>query len=417
MALQKHLFYSLIINQNYNYIFAFNSVYKKMTFITVLVSVILFFSCDKKTATVVTPPPAANNIVQFVFTSDQHYGLTKTSFQGASGVDARIVNATLVAKINSLPLVNFPNDGGVKAGQSIRFMDYVISAGDIANREETGIQAATNSWNQFVNDYVNGITLKDQSNNKTTLCVVPGNHDVSNAIGYYKSMLPPIDTQSMIGMYNLMLNPAVPKTLATFNYTTDKVHYSKDLMGIHFMFLNLWPDSSERVWMTNDLAYVNTTTPVFLFAHSIPDVEARFFTNPNGSNNINATDKFENPVPEKLKDGALTINDPAVIEQRAFVNFLKSHTNIKAYFHGHSNFSQYYTWQGPDNNIALNCIRADSPMKGALSVGDETKLSFQVVAIDMTTKNITVRECQYNPIPANPAAAVSWGGSVTFSLN
>ena len=152
MALQKHLLYPLIISQNYNYMFVLNSVYKKLTFITVLVSVILFFSCYKKTATVITPPPAANTIVQFVFTSDQHYGLTKTSFQGASGVDARIVNATLVAKINSLPLVNFPNDGGVKAGQSIRFMDYVISAGDIANREETGIQAATNSWNQFVND-------------------------------------------------------------------------------------------------------------------------------------------------------------------------------------------------------------------------------------------------------------------------
>ncbi len=388
-----------------------------MILIGTLVSVTLFFSCDKKTASVITAPPAVNTIVQFVFTTDQHYGLTKTSFQGSSNVDAKIVNAALVSKINSLPSVSFPNDGGVKAGQPIRFMDYVISAGDIANREETGIQAATTSWNQFLNDYVNGITLKDLNNNNTSLCVVPGNHDVSNAIGYYKAMLPPVDAQSMIGMYNLMLNPAVPKTLATYNYTTDKVHYSRDLLGIHFMFLNLWPDSAERVWMTNDLSTVSSTTPVLLFAHSIPDVEARFFTNPNGSNTINATDKFENLVPEKFKDGALTITDLAAIEQRGFVSFLKVHTNIKAYFHGHSNYNQFYIWQRPDNNINLNCIRADSPMKGAMSAADETKLSFQVVAIDMATKNITVGECLYDHNPANPAAAVSWGGSVSFSLN
>ncbi|MFZ8461096.1 hypothetical protein ACO1MG_13840, partial [Staphylococcus aureus] len=74
--------------------------------------------------------------MQFVFTSDPHYGLTKISFQGAANVDASIVNGVLVNKLNALNGVTLPNDGGVQAGQPISFVDCVITGGDIANREE-----------------------------------------------------------------------------------------------------------------------------------------------------------------------------------------------------------------------------------------------------------------------------------------
>lgn len=309
--------------------------------------VLVTISCSKNNTSISTSTGVKNsNLIQFVFTSDPHYGLKKANFQGATNVDASIVNGALVAKLNSLNALTLPNDSGVQAGQNIGFIDCVISGGDFANREETStnIQPATASWSQFLNDYVTNLSLTDRNKQKTALYIVPGNHDVTNSIGYYASMTPPTDAASMIGMYNMMMNPAIPKTTATYNYVTDKIHYSKDIQGVHFMFLNLWPDSLERIWMNKDLQSVSNTTPVFLFMHSIPNVEARFFTNPNGTQTINTTDKFENLLSEVFKDGTKTINDVATIEQRAFVDFLKLHPNIKALFHGHNNYNQYYVW-------------------------------------------------------------------------
>ncbi len=357
-----------------------------------------------------------SSLIQFVFTSDQHYGLVKTNFQGSINVDAKLVNAALVTKMNTLTALSLPNDGGIQAGKSIGFIDAVISGGDIANREESGIQSATVSWGQYMADYITGMSLKDKNNQKTPMYVVPGNHDASNSVGYYKVMAPPTDAFSMLSMYNMMTNPVVPKTITSYNYTTDKVHFSKDINGVHLMFLNIWPDSTERIWMNTDLQNISATTPVLIFEHSIPDVEARFFTNPNGSRDVNATDKFENLLPETFKDGAKSINDNALIEQRALVSYLQTHPNIKGIFHGHNNYNQYYNWTGPDNNISIPCFRADSPMKGTLSAADETKLSFQLVTIDMATKNMTVRECLWNPTPSNPSAAINWGSMINLSV-
>ena len=380
----------------------------------------ILFSCTKNNggASSSVVVASSSNLIQFVFTSDPHYGLKKATFQGVSNVDAAIVNAALVNKLNTLNGITLPYDSGVQAGKNIGFVDCVITGGDIANREESisNIQSATASWNQFSTDYITSLNLTDRNKQKTALYIVPGNHDVSNSIGYYASMTPPTDPSSMVGMYNLMMNPIVAKNGATYNYVTDKVHYSKDIQGIHFVFLNLWPDSLERVWMNKDLQNVNSITPVFLFMHSIPNVEARFFTNPNGTQNINATDKFENLLSEVFKDGAKNINVTATIEQKGFTDFLKVHPNIKAFFHGHNNYNQYYVWQGPDIDISLNCYRADSPMKGSVSASDETKLSFQFVTVDTTTKNMTVRECLWNATPSNPASAVTWGASITVSL-
>ena len=361
---------------------------------------------------------SVNAQIQLIYTSDSHYGITRTAFQGATNVDAHVVNAAMVAKLNGMSLVTFPNDNGVKAGQVVGPIDYVINTGDIANRQESAapaIQSATASWAQFNTDYINGLTLKDKNNQNSKLLLLPGNHDVSNAIGFYKAMSPTIDKTAMVNIYNLMMNPTTLKDVTTYNYTTDKVNYSKNIGGVHFMFLTLWPDSTNRKWMDTDLANVSSKTPVVIFTHDQPDIETKHLHNPNGLHDVNATDKFENMVEETCKDGK-TVSAASTLEQRGFALWVQAHPNVKAYFHGNSNANEYYMYKGPDNNIALRTIRVDSPMKGNVSATDQTKLSYQIISLDSVSKNLTVRECLWNPT-STAGAPIQWGASITFALS
>jgi predicted MPP superfamily phosphohydrolase len=353
-------------------------------------------------------------VVQFIYTSDTHLGIKRLIFRGDSNVYSNVVNTAMVEKMNGLSKVKLPEDGGVNAGNLVGGIDYLINTGDIANRSEFGIQSAAISWNQFTSIYLNGITLRNDKNKKTTFLLLPGNHDISNAIGFHRKMEPLTDNTSLVSIYNYMF-PQHPKTSATYNYKTDKVHYSKNISGVHFAFINMWPDSSERAWLAKDLKNIDNHTPVILFAHDQPSVESKHFTNPNGSRSINSTDKFENLLVEVLKDGQ-KITDASQIEQRSFVAFLKLHPNIKAYFNGNENENKMYEYKGPDNDIALKTFQVDSPMKGNVSSKDETKLSFQFVTIDPETKTMTVRECLWNTNPKNPSADVIWGTSSTISL-
>jgi hypothetical protein len=352
--------------------------------------------------------------IQFVYTSDAHFGIKRATFQGGTNVDASVVNAKMIEKINTLSTLVLPVDNGVNAGKVIGGIDYFINTGDMANREETGIQSSTASWTQFTSTYINGLTLKNSSNQNTPILLLPGNHDVTNAIGFYKTMAPLTDNGSMVGIYNYMF-PAASKTVATYNYSTDKIHYSKDVYGVHMVFVNMWPDETERTWIESDLKTVSSTTPVILFTHDQPTVESKHFSNPNGVHDINATDKFENLIPEVFKDG-LKITDPSTLEQKSFVAFLKLHPNIKAYFHGNDNENKFYDYKGPDNDITLKTFQVDSPMKGNFSATDETKLSFQLISIDTKAKTLTARECLWNLTPTNPSAAIAWGANVTISL-
>jgi len=211
-----------------------------------------------------------------------------------------------------------------------------------------------------------------------------------------------------------MMMPAQPRTAADYNYATDKIHYSRNLGGIHLVFVNLWPDSAEQHWMEKDLKRLQPGTPVLLFTHSMPELEARFFTNPNGQHTINSADKFENLLPEIFRDGQ-TVKDSALYEERGLAAFLKQHPEIKAYFHGHNNFNEFYHWQAPDKDISLPCFRVDSPMKGRTSAKDETRLSFQLISIDTRTKTMTVRECRWNTVPGNPSV-LEWGDHLTMAL-
>jgi hypothetical protein len=291
-------------------------------------------------------------------------------------------------------------------------MDALVITGDIANRMEVGIQTATKSWAEFKTVFIDSLhLLKANTNAKATLFVVPGNHDMSNAIGFHRPMNPKKDPASMLGIYNLMFPQ---NQVLKFDSSLNRIHYSKDIKNVHFIFLSLYPDSAERVWMEQDLKKVSISTPVLLFAHSIPEVEPRFFENPNGIHDINEEDKFENLVPERYKDGK-DVKGETTIEQVAFTNFVKKHPNIKVYFHGHENFTQYYTYQGPNKDINLQCIRTDSPMKGRASAKDESKLAFELVSINTNTGMLTVREVLWNA-NVNSNKTFQWGISNSMNI-
>ncbi|MDR3652307.1 MAG: metallophosphoesterase [Paludibacter sp.] len=368
-------------------------------------AVLLIYTQSCKQAEVSAPAPLSDTtqIAQLVFTADLHYGL-KRAFRG-NVVNSNGVNEAMVAQMNTLPKAVFPADGGVNAGRTINFIDYVAINGDITNRQESGIQSATASWAQFSADYLNGgITLKNKRNQPAEFLLTCGNHDVANAIGYPKALSPATDNAAMVNIYNLMLKPATPKTATTYNYSTDKPNFSKDMVGVHLMFITMWPDSAARVWMERDLGKVGLTTPVLIFTHDPIGGEPTHFTNPFGNHEM-ATD-YENEIEEQFK-GMLPL-------QRELAAFLKIHPNIKAYFHGHTNYNEYYTFVGPDGDLNLKVFRVDSPMKGEVSGSDDSQLSFQVLSIDGKSKTLTVRECLWNS--AGAASSIKWGTSSTVSL-
>jgi len=357
---------------------------------------------------------AEGAVTQFIFTSDAHYGLYKDTFRCVPHASAHDVNAALVRVINHLSESTFPKDGGLRGGLRIGPIDFVVEGGDVANRQEgagaDAIQAAARSWSDFAADYIDGINVRASSGKPAPVYVVPGNHEGSNAVGFYKPMSPATDTTPMVEIFNRMTQPRVPRTVSAFNYTRDRVVYSRDVEGVHFVFLQIWPDSAARAWMEHDLANVSSRTPVVVFVHDQPEAEAKHFRNPNSPYNVNGTDKFENLLADILADG-LTIDAGTMIEQRAFEKFLRQHPNIRAYFHGNSNWNQFYEWHGPDRTASLRVFRVDSPMKGRYSANDERRLSFHVVTIDRSSMTMSVRECLWN----HPDA-VAWGEIASVSL-
>jgi predicted MPP superfamily phosphohydrolase len=366
---------------------------------------------------------AQSKEVQFVFTSDLHYGLTRPLFRGAKNVDAQVVNAAMVAKLNSLEETPFPSDGGRRSAQAVGPIDFLAVGGDVANRseqsEEVEIQSASRSWAQFRADYLQNLNLRDRSGGRSAVYVVPGNHDVSNAVGYFKPMTPLVDKTSLVEIYNLMMSPAVPKTTATYAYPRDRMMVSHDIGGIHFIFITLWPDSQVRQWLEKDLAAVRGDVPVILFMHDAPDVPSKHFINPNGSHDINEVDQFENLLADTFADtvnGVGKIENVALREQEEWEAFVRKHPNITAYFHGDSNWTQFYDWTGPEHSVVLHTFRADSPIKGHFSAEDETKLSFEIATIDTESRTMTVREVLWNADPQHPDSPVRWGSSTTVAL-
>jgi len=367
---------------------------------------------------------------QFIYTSDSHYGIKRAAFNGYSSGSQ--VNGALVNVMNSMPGVTLNCiDGGLNACKPVGAVDFVVNTGDLANRADGNVYpyknaAAKDVWPQFALDYLTTLNLKDKVGNKAPVYLVPGNHDVSNAIGYYKAPLNTdagLDATSYVQIYNIMMKPATALTTASFGtyataataYATNRVVTSRDVNGVHLVFVGMYPDSVSRPLIDADLAKVSAATPVILFTHDQPTSESKHFTNPNLTTlpvtPINGTNKFENLLSDVYADTQAAGNTPGTstdIEQRAFVAWLKTHKNIVAYFHGNDNANEFYTYTGPDNDIALNIIRVDSPMKGNFSATDPTKLSFQVVTIDPLAQKMTVREYLWY--------LKQWGASTTISL-
>jgi hypothetical protein len=366
----------------------------------------------------VFPIIALSQNIQIVFTSDAHFGITRNKFRGDTNATGHTVNAAMIRQINTIPYLTLPADGGVDAGKKVGFVDYMIQTGDIANRMEIPIQSAAASWAEFETDYMHMLNLRGSNGKPATVLVVPGNHDISNAIGYTKPMKPLTDPTSMVKIYNMMLRPGKPLTNQDYNYAEDKVNYSYNVKGIHLMFITLWPDSAQRIWMQKDLDSVARTTPVIIFTHDQPECESKHFTNPLPPYNMTAQNKFQNLVEEHYKEGNLPSADDGAtaIEQRGFTAFLKKHPNIRAYFHGNSNWNEFYVYHGPDNDVALNTFRVDSPMKGKYSAKDESLLSFELISLDPRSQTLTVRECLWNTQPLNASQKVVFGKSATVSL-
>jgi hypothetical protein len=383
-----------------------------------IVACVLTFVSFAEAASAAGPTP-----VTFVFTSDVHFGITRGNFRGAVNVEARVVNAAMLQAINAVPAAVLPTDEGLHAGQRVGPVDFVVITGDLTNRQElrpVPIQSATISWGQFADCYVAGLALKDVRGRPTPLLLVPGNHDVSNAIGFSAALVPATDATSLVEIYNRTMHPAVPRTTSTYSYANDRIQYSRDFGGAHGIFLSIWPDSIARAWMESDLKAVPAGVPVFLFCHDPPDIDARHLTNPNGKHDINNRDRFENVVGDIYADaapGEAQPDGPTLVEQRALASFLKAHRNIVGYFHGHSNWNEFYTWKGPDDDLALSVFRADSPMKGKLSGKEEAKLSFQVVVYDVASHRLTSRECLWNAQAGTATAApLAWGASKTVNI-
>src|ERR1700744_6638283 len=242
-----------------------------------------------------------DTVTNIVFTSDAHFGITRANFRGKTDVPGVAVNAAMVNEINTLPRLTLPQDGGVSAGRTTGGIDYLIEGGDIANRMEVPIQSAATSWDQFAGVYMHQLHLTAHNGKPATLLMIPGNHDISNAIGFAKTMKPATDPTSMVQIYNLMLKPQVPMTNEKYDYKNDKINYSFNLKGIHMMFITLWPDSAERIWMQKDLDTVASTTPVIIFTHDEPTSESKHFTNPPPPHKMTLENKFQNLLEEHYK--------------------------------------------------------------------------------------------------------------------
>lgn len=354
---------------------------------------ILLFSCA---------PVVGNEgrILRFIYCSDPHYGLER-EFRGKEvGSDA--VNRAMLETFELLPETRLPEDSGVGAGLKFDSPDFIVCTGDIANRMEGGVQSATTSWTQFCRDWDSSVSVP--------LYLVPGNHDISNAIGYPKSLSPEKDVASAAGIFNRMMQPAVERTAETFDYEKDKVHYSFVKDGVRFVFMGMWPDARMRQWFDEEIG-TDESTPVILFTHDPPNADTKHFTNPNGRHTINSVDKFQNLLADTclVKD----VKKKATKNWEKLEGFVHSRPMIKAYFHGDKNYNEFYTWRGVNGTIALPVFRVDSPMKGEYSSDDERKLSFIVVTIDTEKLVLTARECLWN---TNNKTGIQWGTTATIML-
>lgn len=353
--------------------------------------------------------PVRAGFVQLVHTSDLHYGSIRSSFRGQEKVPAEVVNGALVQAINSLPGVVLPQDGGVRAGQPVQWADAVIVTGDIASSMKGRFALpSTECWRLFEAQYVRGVTLPTRAGTPAEVLAVPGNHDVSDAIGSFKTPEAARDSGTLLGMYNRANGTSLAPE--QFDARKQSVHLSREYSGVRVLLVQMWPDKAARIWLDGQLEKASGG-PALLFTHAQPALRAEYFTNPNPVAG-DAAETFENVVPDV--PGTANPAETPVPEQREIAAFLQAHPSLVAWFHGHRHSNRYSTWRGPDKNLSLPVFQVDSPMKGKKSAKDETKLSFQLVSVDTDSRKLTVREVLWNSDPSAPS--ISWGESRTTAF-
>lgn len=335
-----------------------------------------------------------------VLTSDSHYGLTR-SFRGHTATSEEVNLAELDA-LRSLT-------GMVVDGDTLRGVDMIVNLGDIANREEVGetstIQSAAESWSQFRSAWLTKPLSYTPQGLPTPVVLVSGNHDVTNAVGFYKPMSPERDATAAAGIYSWTMGQEVlPQD---FSYARHKIRRSVRLGGVNWLFSGMWPDTETRSWIASEL---RGGTPAVVLCHDQPDVEAKHLTNPNGAHDINSTDKFENLLSDMAS--VTTTKEEPLKERGELEAFVKAHPSVVCYIHGNSNWNEFYSWQGPNTTVSLPTVRIDSPMKGEVSSKDESRLSFVVMTVDEKKHKATVREALYNLTPGK----IVWGESRVIPL-
>ena len=199
---------------------------------------------------------AQGRILRFVYCSDLHYGLER-EFRGGRATSSE-VNRAMLEAFPMLEEALLPKDGGVLAGEAFGEADFVVCTGDIANRMQDGVQTAAKSWAEFERDWLGALDVP--------LYLVPGNHDISNAIGYPKGLEPGLDATAAAEIYNRAMEPDTLRTAATFDYSRDKVHYVVDCGGLRLAFVGMWLDAGMRAWFDREVA-ADSLTPVFVFTH------------------------------------------------------------------------------------------------------------------------------------------------------
>lgn len=178
-------------------------------------------------------------ILRFIYCSDLHYGIDR-EFRGAESVPADSVSRAMLRSFGLLENAVLPDDGGAGGGRVFGKPDFIVCTGDIANRMESGVQTASASWRQFLRDWAEYLDR---------LYLVPGNHDISNAIGYPKPMCPERDASSAAGIYNMAMRPDTAVRAENFDYGTDRTHYTFVVDSVRFVFMGMWPDSCMRSGM------------------------------------------------------------------------------------------------------------------------------------------------------------------------
>lgn len=346
----------------------------------------------------------------FAVVADLHFGLARARFQGDTAVAAARVNAALARSLRAVRTIRFPADGGVAAGQPVGVLAAVAVAGDIANRAEGGVQPGATSWEEFLNVFVAPL---ERAVPRIPVYVAAGNHDASNAVGFTPTLMPPTDTAPMSGLRVRM--PGVRRdTLRPFDYRRDRIHFVVDLGGVQLMVLHIWPDSEERRWMEQELAMIPDSVPVLLLTHDPPVPDVKHFLPREGETGNEGFQSLlaERWAPLAERRGLPGMDGPeASGTYAAFLALLARHRNVRAYFHGHVNYTEFYDIRDDDRQVSVPAFRVDSPLKGRDSANDDARLSYLIVSVATDRQTMTVREYRWSA-----PAELRWGPRCTVPL-